>query len=212
MPLDQINFDLKNKYITCVFFLKQLIFMKWAHKKDCIADCNYDIRKYILHNGYYPLTKKYKEDPHHFLVKFRIKFFIIALPTIFIVLILAALAIYFLYAYNTYNINDDQIYAIICWVLFFVVGMTIMIALLAWLASLANYFISTFLQLIREGYLNPNLNNYPYLMQELLFYYRKNPNYDFNNYWIVTTDYLYYSFVVFFHKLNEYYLENEHHH
>lgn len=186
--------------------------MKWAHKKDCIADCNYDIRKYILHNGYYPLTKKYKEDPHHFLVRFRIKFFIIALPTIFIVLILAALAIYFLYVYNTYNINRDQIYAIICWVLFFVVGMTIMIALLAWLANLANYFTSTFLQLIREGYLNPNLNNYPYLMQELLFYYGKNPNYNFNNYWIVTTDYLYYAFAVFFHKLNEYYLQNEHHH
>ena len=87
-----------------------------------------------------------------------------------------------------------------------------MMILLGWLAELANDYINTFFKLIMDGYLKSDLNAYPYLMQELIFYYGKNPNYNFNNYWIVTTDYLYYSFVVFFNKLNEYYLQQQHHH
>ena len=33
-------------------------------------------------------------------------------------------------------------------------------------------------------------------------------NYDFNNYWIVTTDWEIYGFALFFAKLNEYYIEH----
>ena len=186
--------------------------MKWAHKKDCMADCNYDIAKYILHEGYYPLTKKYTQNPHTFLVKFRIKLFILVITTAIVVLILAALAIYFLYVCNNYHKPSYQIYAIVCWVFFFLIAIIVMMILLVWLAQLANDYISTFFKLMMDGYLKPDLNAYPYLMQELLFYYGKNPNYNFNNYWIVTTDYLYYSFVVFFDKLNEYYLQHQHYH
>ena len=57
-----------------------------------------------------------------------------------------------------------------------------MMTLLGWLAQLANDYISTFFKLIMDGYLTPDLNAYPYLMQELLFYDGKNPNYNFNNY------------------------------
>ena len=62
--------------------------------------------------------------------------------------------------------------------------------------------------LVYQGYINPDLNVYPHLMLELLFYFRKIYNYDINRYWFVTTDYLSYSFAVFFHKLNEYYLQH----
>lgn len=183
--------------------------MKWAHKKDCIADCDYDVSKYILNDNYYQLTKKFTEDPHHVLIKFRITFFSFAIPAWIVLFTLGGLAIYFLYTYNNNaNAPNDQIYAIVCWVLGLGFGFGTEIVILIWLVRYGNYYISSFMQLVYQGYIDSDLNAYPHLMSELLFYFGRIYHYDMNRYWIVTTDYLYYSFAVFFQKLNEYYLQH----
>ena len=88
--------------------------MKWAHKKDCIADCKYDVSQYILDDNYYKFTKQFKKSARQVIIQFRWTYFSIAVPVWCELIISFVLAIYYLNKDS--NNNLDSIYGIICFV------------------------------------------------------------------------------------------------
>lgn len=120
------------------------------------------------------------------------------------------LAIYYLNLYQDTNntVVKYQIYSIVCWVVALGSGGIVFIGLLWYILHLANKFNNAFLKLVVMGCLELNLNAYPHLVMNVLFILGDSAYYDFNNFWIVTTDWEIYGFALFFAKLNEYYLQH----
>lgn len=184
--------------------------MKIAHKKDCLKDCDYDISEYILHDDYYQITKQFIEKPKHLLIKFRWIFFSVAIPEWILLIALCVLAIYYLNLYQDTNntVVKYQIYGIVRWVVTLGSGGIVFIGLLWYILHFTNKFNNAFLKLVVMGWIEPNLNTYPHLVMNVLFILGDSAYYDFNNFWIVTTDWEIYGFALFFAKLNEYYLQH----
>lgn len=62
--------------------------MKFAHKKDYLADSNYDVAKYILDDNYYQITKQFTTSAIKTRKHFTTTFFAIFIPTVIFMVVM----------------------------------------------------------------------------------------------------------------------------
>ena len=180
--------------------------MKWALKKDCLADCNYDVNKYIINDNYYQLTKQFTKSPSKVRKDYLTIFLSIFVPTITYMIIMFIIGICYavIYPHGSY-LNE------VGWILWWVgicSGLLIEISLLCWRLVLLTKYLKLFNQLIMMEYIISDYAQYPILIQNALC--RSNYSHAFNkkNFWITMTGWWLYAFAVFFDKLNQVYLEH----
>lgn len=177
--------------------------MKFAHKKDYLADCNYDVAKYILDDNYYQITKQFTTPAIKTRKHFTTTFFAIFIPTVIFMVVMVVIGIYYQASHSTspyfYNLGMGL------WITGLAVGIIIEFITICWFFSCFNQYVGVFNKLIIMGCIVPNYGAYPILIQNALFMLGQYPEFNFNNFWITTTNWWLYGFAVFFEKLNEYY-------
>ena len=180
--------------------------MKCAHKKDCLTDCVYDVSKYILHDDYYQITKQFTTSPLKVRKHFTITFFTIFIPTCIIMVVMVVLGIY--YQASHQNSQYYNSVGIALWATGLSFGIIVEFGVAGWFFHYLGKFVDAFTKLAIMGCISANYQTYPILIQNALFMQGSYPDFDFNNYWIVTTNWWIYAFAVFFDKLNQVYVVN----
>ena len=181
--------------------------------KKALKDCQYDIKKYILNDKYYELTKQYGIDVVRQGHLSRIKTYFILWFSLIIALILGALLIYFLVLLGTASKHLEAcIGAGICGSIMFIIFIGLLIWVnIAFLAKLSKD-ADLFCQLVDQNIITNKVYDYPQLIIDGLFYERKIPDLNFDKFTNAGVQWLVYGFEIFFCKLYQYYLDHHHNH
>lgn len=177
-------------------------------KKEILQDCNYCIKKYIVNDNYYELTKKFCTNKVKNYSKKVIKMYFIFFSIWIIMAISVSLLTYFSCIYVHYWLKYYTIYIVISFSIFVISLITLIIWLKKVIFDKLKEYIEVFMQLVKNNCIKSDLLSYPQLIVNVLFIeqYLVDPTYyQFTN---VSPPWLLYGFANFYDKLNEYYLDN----